>query len=147
MQKQDIQAAVLFGVEVMKIDRSFFMWKYIKDLWDENSVEDFLAKNDINLPKSLVNKLKKYNGGRPRPNTFNLKNGQEKVFQSLLSYNKDDLVNIYEIYPLFIESNLYPIGIDPAGNFICVEKENTSNFIWLNHETAKQEPISTIDFL
>lgn len=120
------------------------MWKYVKKLQDKNSVEAFLQEHDIDLSDKLIKQLKENNGGRPSPNAIILKNGQEKVFQSLISYNEDDFVNIYDIYPLFEDSLLYPIGIDPAGNFICVEKNKGEKFIWLNHETGKQEEIIKI---
>ncbi|MDY3874895.1 MAG: SMI1/KNR4 family protein [Megamonas funiformis] len=123
------------------------MWKYVKDLQDKNSVETFLQEHNIDLSDELIKQLKQNNGGRPSPNTIILKNGQEKVFQSLISYNEYDFVNIYDIYPLFEDSSLYPIGIDPAGNFICVEKNKSKKFIWLNHETGKQEEIINLNEL
>ena len=95
-------------------------WKYVKPLQSKNAVTDYLAAVGVELPQPLVSLLTLYNGGRPSSKDFYTVGGHEYVFKSLLSYNENDLETVYRIYPdLFQGTQLYPIGSDPAGNFIC----------------------------
>lgn len=121
-------------------------WKYIKPIPDKNVVKQFLEKNNIVLPRYLVQIITEFNGGRPSKKDFKTSDGREYVFKSLLSYNKADKENIYGIYPeLFINTTLYPIGSDAAGSFVCFDTKSKELKL-LNHETGKAEIISSFPF-
>ena len=64
---------------------------------------------------------------------------KNKVFGGLLSYNIDDLDNIYDFVALFENQDksglsMLPFGIDPAGNFICLKDEK---IVFYDHETER----------
>lgn len=116
-------------------------WKYVKPLKNEKTIEEFLKKHNIKLPESLVKCIKENNGGRPDIFLFDTAKGKEYVFQSLFSYNYEDKNNIYKIYSsLFENSELYPIGIEAAGNIICYHQEQKKYVLW-NHENNELEDI------
>lgn len=123
------------------------MWKYIKPLEHTSSVDDFLKKNSVKLPETLVNLLKKYNGGRPSVKRVVTDTGREYVFKSLLSYNPYDKETIQRLYPeIFGDTALFPIGSDSAGNFICFNTKSQS-YVLYNHETGNAEEIVECPFL
>lgn len=121
-------------------------WKYIKTLKNRSAVRDFLAENQVELPFKLVEILEEFNGGRPENKDFITSTGREYVFKSLLSYNEKDKETIYKVYPdLFMNTSLFPIGTDPAGNFICYDHKS-KKYVLLNHETASTEDIMKMPF-
>lgn len=127
-------------------------WKYVKPLEDSRSVEKYLDKYKITLPKDIISVLTESNGGRPQPNNSIITESQkEYVFKALLSYNKNDRENIYNIYPaLFENTSLYPIGSDTAGNFLCFDTDSKKYVLWIrdeNHETAYIETVTNMPFL
>ena len=123
------------------------MWKYVKSLKNANLVKEFTQTYGINLPDNLVETLEKNNGGRPAHKLFDTISSTEHVFKSLLSYNQDDLDNIYSVYPiLFEEKKLFPIAIDSSGNFICYNILDTEYYL-LNHDNAHEERIVNINEL
>lgn len=121
-------------------------WKYVKKL--SCSVGDVLSSYQVKLPKDVVNMIEKNNGGRPKSPYFDTEKSKDHVFKSLLSYNKEDRETIYDYYSLveFDEFNLYPIGMDSAGNFVCINLLNF-NLVMLNHENNKIEKITKCDFM
>ena len=122
-------------------------WKYVKALKDENAVKKFLNQYGVNLPMNLISIIEKNNGGRPSEKSIITETKQEYVFKSLLSYNKDDLENIYSVYPeSFKSTKLYPLGTDAAGNFVCFDYCN-NKYVLLNHETNKLEAIITMNWI
>jgi hypothetical protein len=116
-------------------------WKYVKTLNDPMAVKTFLNKNNLSLPKSLIEILEKYNGGRPSDKMILTEAKREYVFKSILSYNEDDKENIYNIYmDLFKRSEYFPFASDAAGNFICYDIK-TGKLVLYNHETNNVEII------
>ena len=122
-------------------------WKYVKPLQDINAVKAFLEANNIQLPNQLIELIENNNGGRPSEKTIVTDANREYVFKSLLSYNNGDLETIYSYYPdLFIDTPLYPIGSDAAGNFICFDYK-ANKYVLLNHETNSIERIIQLNWL
>lgn len=114
-------------------------WKYVKKLENQNLVKDFLKENDISLPNEIIAFIEKNNNGRPLKPFFNTQTQKEQVFKSLLSYNKNDLDNIYDIYDN--EINLLPFATDSAGNIIFIDLIDFSiKFTFL--ETDKVEVLA-----
>ena len=74
-------------------------WKYVKPLEDRDSVRAFLKKYRINMPKSMIETLETYNGGRPADKRILTSAKREYVFKTLLSYNENDKETIYGVYP------------------------------------------------
>lgn len=84
-----------------------------------------------------------HNAGTPVPSLIDFRGNRDKVFGALLSYNVNDLDNIYEFMELFQTDNgaslsMIPFGIDPAGNFFCVKDKK---IVFYDHETGRTLPI------
>lgn len=122
-------------------------WKYVKPLEDVASVRVFLIKNGIKIPENLIEILEKNNGGRPSEKSIITETQREYVFKSLLSYNNDDLENIYSLYSdSFKDRHLYPLGSDAAGNIICFDY-SVNKYVLLNHETNEPEIITRMSWI
>jgi hypothetical protein len=122
-------------------------WKYVKALKKESLVDDFLDREGIRLPDQLKEIIKKQNGGRPSETSIITSDGKEHVFQSLLSYNANDPETVYDAYDSYFRGkSCFPIGTDPAGNFICFDTEEGS-FVFFDHESEKGIRIRSIRFM
>ncbi len=124
-------------------------WKYIKPLDNSNAIKDFLKKNNIVLSSNLIEFLEKNNGGRPNLKLFYTASGKQYVFKSLFSYNKQDKDNIYMIYPNLFNNKrtLYPIGIDSAGNFICIDYDTNQYVLWEQESDLTEKIIIQEDYM
>jgi hypothetical protein len=119
-------------------------WKYVKPLKNPEAVQHFELKNAIRIPDSLKKFILEFNGGRPSLSSFDTDINKERVFKTLLSYNEDDIENIYKVIDMFKIGNvlkLLPFASDPFGNYICIDFHQNSIVFW-NHETEKTEFIS-----
>lgn len=125
-------------------------WKYVKTLKNEDSISIFEQVIGCEIPTDLKTCIINNNGGRPDKKIFDTDLSQERVIKSLLSYNKDDLETVFDAYNVISKENknLVPIASDPAGNYICFEKDTKVIVLWL-HETNKLEKIADnfTDFL
>lgn len=122
-------------------------WKYVKELKNEKAIDEFEKEHNISYPQDLKQILIKYNGGRPSLKFYDLPNEKDKEFKTLLSFNEDDIENVYKYYPLdSFDKSLIPFASDPAGNYFVL-KDNEI-YLW-NHETDRVEKISSTftDFL
>lgn len=116
-------------------------WKYVKPLKNKSVVQDFLIAHKIKLPDLLVKCIIENNGGRPSEYLFDTCKRKGYVFQSLFSYNEADKNNIYKIYSnLFADSDMYPLGLESAGNVICYDQKDKKYVLW-NHEKNVYEDI------
>lgn len=106
-------------------------WKYVKLLIDSKSIENIEQKFNVEIPVYLKNIILKYNGGRPIKNIFNTQNSKERVFKTLLSYNKEDKENIYG-YDEFFYRGYIPFAITPSGDLLCINKENQNVELYLH---------------
>lgn len=116
-------------------------WKYVKELENVDNIAEVESLIEFKFPEDYVNTVKDYNGGRPNPEAFDTDYGKEYVFGGLLSFNKDDIENIFddidsiEFFPYEL---LVPVGVDPFGNYICYDKETFQLKFW-EHETGRIE--------
>ncbi|WP_425449853.1 SMI1/KNR4 family protein [Dethiothermospora halolimnae] len=94
----------------------------------------------IKFPKDYVECILKNDGGYPKPNRFTL-NGNEEVFNNLLSLDEEDVSNIIETYndvkDRLIE-RVIPFAEDPFGNLICFDYRNNEQptIVFWQHEKA-----------
>ena len=81
------------------------------------------------------------NGSAVLPYNFEV-DGINRVFGTLLSYDKESSENIYKVYRNYVSSlpkGLVPFAFDPAGNLICFDyKEHEENpiVVFWEHENA-----------
>ena len=113
-------------------------WKYIKPTSLEK-IQAVEKEYGISLPQDLINILLECNNGRPEKSLFKVA-GIERVFKKILSYNREDKENVYLFIDLIKkeDSALFPIAIDPAGNFICLY--NGTIAFW-EHESGNKRYI------
>ena len=114
-------------------------WKYVSPLKEKSAVDVLEIKYHYPLPDDFKKCILEYNAGVPSPCLFDFGENKNKVFGGLLSYNIDDLDNIYDFVALFENQDksglsMLPFGIDPAGNFICLKDEK---IVFYDHETER----------
>lgn len=97
-------------------------WSRQKPLNNPIVIKQLEEKYGFSLSDDLVNCILANNGGRPRPNTIELKNGEENDVKLLLSYNESDPENIHKVIEYFIDTyngTLIPFAVDSSGNYYC----------------------------
>lgn len=102
-------------------------WTRVKPLVNKNAIAEFEAKYAVSLPEDFKKCIVENNAGRPRPNAILSKDGNEFDVKVLLSYNKNDIENIYKVIDYFItnyKGKLLPFASDSAGNYYCFNNES-----------------------
>lgn len=97
-------------------------WSRVKPLKDPKSIEVIEKKFGCNLSSELKDCILENNGGRPKLDFIKLENGEEYDVKILLSYNEDDIENIYKVSEFFIKNfngKMIPFASDSAGNYYC----------------------------
>lgn len=115
-------------------------WKYVKPLKENNLIDGLSGDVAAKLPDKLMACLKKNNGGRPSPKSFDTTMAKGYVFSSLYSFNDDDVNSVSDMLDDLIRVHLFPVGIESGGNSICYHL-GKSKMVLLNHETGKTEDI------
>lgn len=116
-------------------------WRYIKHNISQSDIEAFENLSGIQLSEDIEAFLLAHNNGRPRPNQFDTNETQGRLFDKLLSFNLNDVENIFTAYEQLksrLPSHLVALAMDPFGNYVCLDKENLNVVFWL-HETGDQE--------
>ena len=115
-------------------------WKYSSPV-EVNTIIAVAHSHNVTLPDLLIKIIKEGNNGSPSKRHFFYDNNKnEDIFKTLLSYNPDDVENVYSaLAALHGNPSLYPFGNDPAGNFICLDG---SKVVLWEHETHRVIPIS-----
>ena len=113
-------------------------WKYVKPTTLEkiSHVEKMI---DAHLPDNLKTIVLVNNNGRPEKDCFDTESNQVLQFKQLLSFNEEDVENIYAYIDFIKKENIFPFADDPSGNLICLDKEKI--ILW-NHETNEKEFIA-----
>lgn len=95
----------------------------------------------ITLPSDLRELILFANDGMPSKEIFDTEKSKGHVFKKLLSFNKEDIENIYTPIEVLKKENpsLFPFASDPAGNFICLQKGKV--VLWL-HESGDIEYVA-----
>lgn len=112
---------------------SKLIWNYVKPLNQVNSVEQFEQTYQVVFPDDLKEIIKTFNNGRPSLKVFDIGTLKEREFKKLLSFNQEDMENIYDF--LNLDSNqvgFIAFANDPAGNLIGLY--NGKIYYWL-HES------------
>ena len=109
-------------------------WGFCHKLLDATILDKIEAYYKFKIPNDLKNTIIKYNAGSPNKNIFD-KPTKGKVFSGLLSFNKNDDDNVYDMIKS-IHGNkklvILPFGSDGFGNAICVTK--TGSIVFWDHE-------------
>ncbi|MGE7186632.1 SMI1/KNR4 family protein [Peribacillus sp. NPDC006672] len=115
-------------------------WLFVEEEKPDESVIASIEKAfDIEYPDDYKICVMKYNGGFPEPNIFNFSEGQQGVFNDLISFTDND-INIEMFYERFSGPTLkgiVPFARDPFGNYLCFDYRNNHSspkIVFLNHE-------------
>ena len=116
----------------------YMNWKYKIPLKDKNVFKEIEDKYDIKIPDTLKRLILDANGSTPEKYRV-MVNNTERVFATVLSYNRGDSDNVYTSLDRFVKKGLVPFGEDPFGNIFCIELKSNKVVFW-NHELDKTVP-------
>lgn len=113
------------------------------------AVELFERILERRFPKDYREFLLKYNGGRPIPNCFTFKDGNENslvhFFKKINSqHTHDDLLTNIRVHKHRIPPDYISIASDPFGNEICIaiSGQNYGKIFFWDHELEAGDDIS-----
>ncbi|WP_257130677.1 SMI1/KNR4 family protein [Bacillus pseudomycoides] len=88
-----------------------------------DDVKESLKSTGFDFPIDYIECVAINNRGHVEPMLFDVE-GIERVFGSLLSFNPESeefILETYDEYKEVLPIELFPIGVDPAGNLICFD--------------------------
>ena len=116
--------------------------------WDEpvtrEETEEVAKKLGVKFPLDYIECAMKYNGAHVSPELFHVE-GKEKVFGTLLTYDKEDdeyIIEVFNDYKDTLPNKVIPFAYDPAGNLICFDYKNHEEdpiVIFWEHENAGEK--------
>ena len=124
-------------------------WKRVKALKYFEYISEFEKEHQIKFSQSFIDCVKENNGGRPEYTIFDTNVVKERTIKRLLSFNKDDIENIWS----FNEpgDNFYPgyivFAIDNFGNYICFDCSQRICFVNLDDGSVETIEESFDNFL
>ncbi len=102
-------------------------WDGVKPLKVGTEVDVLEVKYLFMLPADLKECIKKNNGGMPFPYSFDVGKNKGMVFGGLISFNEGDTDSVYDVIGRFETPDkkltMFPFGVDPAGNLLCVKDD------------------------
>ena len=108
-------------------------WKYVKPLVNLESIAEYETLTGSLLPDDIKEVIKMYNGGRPSLKYYDLPKEKDKEFKTLLSFNRNDIENVFAFYPLdSANGKIVPFASDPAGNLFVIKEGKI--YLW-SHES------------
>ena len=113
------------------------VWKYKIDLEDKAVFSEIEQNRGIEIPNDLKQLVSDENAATPEKYCFMVGNN-ERVFGSVLSFNKSDDDTVFKALDVVQDKNLFPFGIDPFGNYICLNLKSEEVVFW-DHETDRIE--------
>lgn len=123
-------------------------WKHVSPLKSPSSISMIEKTYGYTLPSDFKSCVMQNNGGTP--SKYILKRPEnEYVFSGLMSFNKDDIDNVYNAIKLFAKNGtlkLFPFGMDPFGNYYCLDHGKVVHY---DHETDRSKVVakSFTDFI
>lgn len=128
-------------------------WNWVESLESEDLIKEYEETVGYTFPDEYKEIVKNYNGAYPEFKEFKSRQGRrksERVFNNLLSFNKNDRVNMWRtndnIHRIWAENgeldNYIVFANDPFGNKICFDKTN-DHIVFIDHETLSIEPVAT----
>ena len=115
-------------------------WKYVKNNVTEAEIKMVESLSGFSFSNELKKILINFNNGRPIDNMFDTDKVKGRIFEKLLSVNKEDNENVFKANKALsgqLPENTFALAADPFGNYVCINKEQHA-FLWL-HETLELE--------
>ena len=146
MNKKDYNLITKVYRQILENDISLvtsnITWKFCHKLKDKLVLAKLESILRFSIPEELKEVIIKYNAGVPNRNKFD-KPSKGMVFSGLLSFNKDDQDNVYDMIKSMnsiSSKQLLPFGTDGFGNAICIN--NLGNIVFWDHEQETIKPIA-----
>ncbi|MDY0404691.1 SMI1/KNR4 family protein [Virgibacillus sp. 179-BFC.A HS] len=119
-------------------------WQFADDTVSESYVENIGRDLGFKFPRDYISCAAINNGANVEPELFSVED-REKVFGTLLSYDKENdefIVDVYNSYKNTLPNKVIPFAFDPAGNLICFDyKDHEDNpiVVFWEHENAPEK--------
>ena len=112
------------------------VWKYKIDLTNEGVFSEIEKERGIKIPDALKKLVVEANASTPDKYNF-MVGSVERILGAVLSFNRneDDTDNVFTALGAIEDTNLFPFGIDPFGNYICLNLSDGIVVFW-DHETG-----------
>ena len=122
-------------------------WKYNEPLENPKAIKEFLNKEGLKIPCDVISFIARHNGGRPKKNLFDTDKSKECIFDGVFSYNYNDPECIYNLYEGELKEilnglKLFPIGMNPSGDLICLKYEDDNSICLFRQESRNVEYIA-----
>lgn len=108
-------------------------WKYVEPIRDPYAIRAFELDNNYTFPADFVSCVNSCNAGKPERFIFRMPNGQERLFNYLLSFNAEDPDSIQTLNR--DTSHYIAFANDPFGNFWCFDRVSNAVVFW-DHESG-----------
>ncbi|HID7800733.1 TPA: SMI1/KNR4 family protein [Proteus mirabilis] len=113
---------------------------------NESDISQLQSIVDYTIPSEYIDFIKKYNGGQPEPDSFNIKEIDDaSTIDRFLGVKKEknksnDIFYFVKLYKNRIPSEYMPIAYDIGGNLILIElaSDKAKVFFW-DHELEADE--------
>ena len=111
-------------------------WNFKIDLSDIQIFDKIEKKRGIIIPENLKKLIVKGNAATPEKYKF-MVGTSERVFGAVLSFNEDEKEadTVFTALDTIDNKELLPFGIDPFGNYICLNL-NTNEVVFWDHEVG-----------
>lgn len=111
------------------------IWKYTIELDNSNVFEEIEMQRRIKLPDEFKDFIREHNASTPSMYRF-MAGSDERILGSILCFNRNepDCDLVFDALDSINDNNLFPFGIDPFGNYICLSLCNDL-VVFLDHET------------
>lgn len=108
-------------------------WRLVNPLLDKKIIELFEKENGITLPLDFKECIMENNAGYPSLDIVTTIDGLEIEINSLISYNKQDIDNIYNVFGFFkkeYNNTILPIFTTSSNDYICIDLLNQNVLYW-----------------
>ncbi len=118
------------------------IWKYKIAVTDKDIFKKIEREYGIQIPLELKDFIIENNAATPSKYKF-MMGDTEKVFGAVLSFNdgESDMDSFFDAISVIENTNIFPFGIDPFGNYICYVL-NSNIIVFWDHETDKLTKVS-----
>lgn len=124
-------------------------WKYRIALKSDAVFETVKSVVGKRIPAELKKFIGEHNAATPSIYRF-MDGTSERVFGAVLDFNEDesDTDSVFTAIKVLNNRRFLPFGIDPFGNYICMDMVDKSIVLW-DHETGSYNnvAVSLNDFL
>ena len=120
-------------------------WNYVQPIKNKRVINEFSLMVDYVFSDEYLDFIEEYNGGRPDKRKFTTVEGNQYTLKTFLSFNKDDMDNVWDIVDwsedLVQDKREIPFAIDNYDNLICFNSKD-NKIVFCDTETTEIEEIA-----